>query len=139
MKVLDVQFILGFGFVVVALVVAAAVMRGSTLPLVGVGRGPLIAIAILGMIGCTAAGVSQATPLGWTHPLIVFGSVTGVIALAVIAAGLFGWDGLVRPIASVIPGGALLAATTEQLAVVIIAGLIVVKFVVNLAFALRTH
>lgn len=137
MKVFDIQFILGFGFVVLALVVAGAAMNGSALPLVGLGRGPLIAVAVLGMSGCAIAGISQATPLGWTHPLIVFGSIVGVIALAVIAAGLFGWDGLVRPIASVTPGGALIAATTEQLAVISLAGIIVVKFVVNLAFALR--
>jgi hypothetical protein len=53
-----------------------------------------------------------------------------------IGAGLFGWDGLLRPLARVAPGGTLIAATTEQLAVTALASLFVIKFVVSLAFAL---
>jgi len=86
------------------------------------------------MTGCAVAGISQTTTFGWTHPVMIFGSVLGVAALAVIAAGLFGWDALVRPLAALAPAGTLVTATTEQLAVVAIAGLIALKFVINLAF-----
>jgi hypothetical protein len=111
------------------------VVSGRTLPIFGGGRGALIAVAIVGMTGCAVAGISQATSLGWTDPLIVFGSVVGVIALAVIGAGLFGWDGIVRPVAALVPGGSLAAASTEDLALVAITGIIALKFVVNLVVA----
>jgi hypothetical protein len=54
----------------------------------------------------------------------------------VIGAGLFGWDGLLRPLAGIAPGGAPAAATTEQLAVAALVALFAVKYVLNLAFAL---
>jgi hypothetical protein len=58
------------------------------------------------------------------------------VALAVIGAGLFGWDGILRPAAALAPGGALVAATTEQLALVAITGIIALKFAINAVFAL---
>ena len=105
------------------------------MPIVGAGRGALIAVAIIGMAGCAIAGISQTTTFGWTHPVMILGSVLGVVALAVIGAGLFGWDGLLRPVAALAPGGALVAATTEQLALVAIAGIIALKFAINVVFA----
>ena len=59
----------------------------------------------------------------------------GVVALAVIAAGILGWDGILRPVATLMPGGSLVAATTEQLALVVIAGIIALKFAINVIFA----
>jgi hypothetical protein len=131
----EASFFLGLLLAVTAIVVAARAASGGTLPLVGSARGALIAVAIIGMSGCAVAGISQATTLGWTHPLIIVGSAFGVVALAVIAAGVFGWDGIVRPAVALVPGGALAAATTEQLALVAIAALIGAKFLINLAFA----
>lgn len=134
-KPFDASFFIGLFFVAASIAVAAYVVSGRTLPVFGAGRGPLIAVAIVGMTGCAVAGISQATSLGWTDPLIVFGSVVGVIALAVIGAGLFGWDGIVRPVAALVPGGSLGAASTEDLALVAITGIIALKFVVNLVVA----
>jgi hypothetical protein len=134
-KPFDVSFFVGLAFVLAAIAVAAVAVGGRALPIVGTGRGALIAVAVIGMTGCAVAGISQTTTFGWTHPVMILGSVLGIVALAVIAAGIFGWDPLVRPVASLVPGGTLIAATTEQLAIVAIAAMIALKFVINLAFA----
>jgi hypothetical protein len=134
-KPFDVSFFIGLAFVLAAIAVAAVAAGGRALPMVGTGRGALIAVAVIGMTGCAVAGISQTTTFGWTHPVMILGSVLGVVALAVIAAGIFGWDPVVRPVASLAPGGTLIAATTEQLAIVAIAAMIAVKFVINLGFA----
>jgi hypothetical protein len=131
----DFSFFVGLAFVLAAIAVAAVAVGGRALPIVGTGRGALIAVAVIGMTGCAVAGISQTTTFGWTHPVMILGSVLGIVALAVIAAGIFGWDPLVRPVASLVPGGTLIAATTEQLAIVAIAAMIALKFVINLGFA----
>jgi hypothetical protein len=135
-KPFDVSFFLGLVFVLAAIAVAAVAVGGRSLPVVGTGRGALIAVALIGMTGCAVAGISQTTTFGWTHPIMILGSVLGVGALAVIAAGIFGWDPVVRPVASLVPGGTLVSATTEQLAIVVIAAVIALKFLINLGFAL---
>ena len=134
-KVFDATFVFGFLFVVASLVVAALALTGRTVPLVGAGRGALIAVAVLGLSGCAVAGVSQTNTYSWTHPVMLIGVALGVVATAVILAGIFGWDGVVRPLASVGPIGAL-AATTEDLAVAALALLIALSFAINLAFSL---
>jgi hypothetical protein len=134
-KPFDVAFFVGLAFVLAAIAVAAVAVGGRALPIIGSGRGALIAVAVIGMTGCAVAGISQTTTFGWTHPVMILGSVLGVVALAVVAAGFFGWDPMVRPVASLLPGGTLVAATTEQLAIVAIAAMIGLKFVINLAFA----
>lgn len=134
-KPFDVSFFVGFAFVLAAIAVAAVAVGGRALPIVGTGRGALIAVALIGMTGCAVAGISQTTTFGWTHPVMILGSLLGIVALALIAAGIFGWDPVVRPVASLVPGGTLTTATTEQLAIVAIAAMIALKFVINLAFA----
>jgi hypothetical protein len=135
-KPFDLSFFIGLFFVLASLAVAAAAVGGRALPLVGTGHGALIAVAVIGMTGCAVAGISQTATFGWTNPVMILGSVLGVVALAVIAAGFFGWDGVLRPMASVVPGGVLAAATTEQLALVALSGMIALKFLINLGFAL---
>jgi len=135
-KPFDAPFFVGLIFVVASIAIAIAALNGRGLPIFGTGRGALIAVLVVGMSGCAIAGVSQATPLGWAHPLIITGSVLGVVAFAIIAAGLFGWDPVVRPLAALAPGGALVRATTEELALVAIAGMIALKFLINLGYAI---
>ena len=135
-KPFDVPFFIGLIFVVASIAIAIAAVNGRGLPVFGTGRGALIAVLVVGMSGCAIAGVSQATPLGWAHPLIITGSVLGVVALAIIAAGFFGWDQVVRPVAALVPGGTLVNATTEDLALVAITGIIALKFLINLGFAI---
>jgi hypothetical protein len=134
-KPFDAAFFVGLLFVLSALTLASLAINGRALPIVGAGRGALIAVVMIGMAGCAIAGISQTTTFGWTHPVMILGSVLGVVALAVIAAGILGWDGILRPIATLMPGGSLVAATTEQLALVAIAGIIALKFAINVIFA----
>jgi hypothetical protein len=123
--------------VLAALGVALVSLGGSPLPLVGAGRAALLAVAVLGISGCVSIGVSQAAQPGGIDTLgAVVQSALWVVVFAVIAAGLFGWDGLLRPLAGVAPGGGFLAATTAQLSIAALAALFALKYVVNLALAL---
>lgn len=135
MKMLEGQVIGGL-LVFVAVGVALLSLSGSPLPLVGAGRGALLAVAALGIAGCVLIGITGAAQPGGINPL---GAIVQlglwVIVFAVIGAGLFGWDGLLRPFAAVAPGG-LAIASTERLAIAALASLFVVKYVVNLGFAL---
>jgi hypothetical protein len=54
--------------VVLALGVAYGAITDPDLPIVGSGRGALLAVAVLGMAGCGVGGLSQAPVLGWSHP-----------------------------------------------------------------------
>lgn len=133
-----IAFIVGTIGVVVTLWLAWLALTSDSVPLVGSVRGALIAIAIIGMASCAVAGIGQAPLIGWTHPITIIGIIAGVVALALVGAGLFGWDGLVRPAAGVVPIGANLVATTERLAVGLLAGLIAIKWVVGIAQAAVT-
>jgi hypothetical protein len=134
-KPFDASFFIGTLVVVVAVIVAVAAVTTKSLPLIGSGRGALIAVAVIGMTGCAIAGISQAPILGWTHPVIILGALLGVVALAVIAAGLLGWDALLRPVAGFVPGTAEIAPTTEQVAVAALGALIVLKWAIGVVFA----
>ena len=130
--------ILGTAGVVVTLWLAWLALTSDSVPIVGSVRGALIAIAIVGMAACAVGGIGQAPIIGWTHPITIIGIVAGLLALALIGAGLFGWDALVRPAAGVVPIGTTVVATTERLAIGLLAGLIAVKWVVGMALALVT-
>ncbi|HJW22042.1 MAG TPA: hypothetical protein VJ506_06410 [Candidatus Limnocylindrales bacterium] len=135
---IGIAFILGTAGVVVTLWLAWLALTSDSVPIVGSVRGALIAIAIVGMAACAVGGIGQAPIIGWTHPITIIGIVAGVLALALIGAGLFGWDALVRPAAGVVPIGTTVVATTERLAIGLLAGLIAVKWVVGIALALVT-
>ena len=134
MNVLEGQ-LLGGVLVLAASAVALGSLTGWPSPKVGAGRGALLLVAALGTSGCVVVGMSQATqPI---DPLsAVVQSALWIMVLGAVGAGLFGWDGLLRPLARVVPGGALIDATTTQLAVAAVAALFVVKYLINLGFAL---
>ena len=127
------SFTLGTAGVVVSLWLAYVALTSDSVPIVGTVRGALIAIAIVGMAACAVGGIGQAPIIGWAHPITIIGIVMGLAALALIGAGLFGWDGLVRPAAGLIPVGSAVVATTERLAIGLLAALIAVKWVVGIA------
>jgi hypothetical protein len=128
--------LLGGLLVLAALGVALLSLGGSPLPIVGTGRAPLLAVAAFGISGCVIIGVSQAAQPGGIDPLgAVVQSALWVVVFAVIAAGLFGWDGLLRPLARgrarrLVPGRGHCAARHRC------ARCALVKYFVNLAFAL---
>lgn len=129
------SFVLGTAGVAVTLWLAWMALTSDSVPVVGTARGALIAIAIIGMAACAVGGIGQAPTIGWTHPITLFGIVVGVLALAIAGAGLFGWDALVRPVEGVVPIGSGVAATTERLAIGVLAGLIAVKWIVGIPLA----
>jgi hypothetical protein len=131
-----VSFLLGTAAVAVVLWLAWSALTSDSVPIVGTTRGALIAIVIVGMAACGVAGIGQATAIGWTHPITVFGILLGILALVVAGAGLFGWDGVVRPAASVVPMAADLAVTTERLAIGLLAALIAVKWIAGIPLSL---
>jgi hypothetical protein len=133
-KIFDTTFLAGSVLVIAALVVAALALTRDELPLVGTGVGALLAVAAIGMAGCAVGGISQAPVVGWTTPTIVLGIVLGVIALVIVAAGAFGWSGILQPIAQLVPGDAA-TLTPARTAVFALAVLIAVKWLIGIAMA----
>lgn len=127
-----ISFALGTATVVVCLALAYIAATSNSVPVVGTVRTTLIAMAVIGMAGCAIAGIGQAPTIGWTHPISIIGIVLGVLALAVVAAGLVGWDGFFAPIAGLVPSQDAVALTTERLAVISLALVIAVKWLVGL-------
>jgi hypothetical protein len=130
------SFVLGTVGVVITLWLAWMALTSESVPIVGTARGALIAVAIVGMAACAIGGIGQAPIIGWTHPITIFGIVVGVLALVLAGAGIFGWDALVRPAAGVVPLGSAIAATTERLAIGLLAALIAIKWIVGIPLAL---
>lgn len=133
---LDASSLAGLVLVALALCVAGAAIADPDLPVVGSGRGALLAVAVLGMVGCSVGGLSRAPVLGWSHPFIVVGSILGVVALVVIASGLLESDVVLRPVAQLAPGGLAADLSAVQLAIVALAGVIVAKTAIGVAYAL---
>jgi leucine-zipper of insertion element IS481 len=135
-KLFDGTFLAGTLLVVLALAIAVLAAVGRDLPWIGTGRGALIAVAVVGMAGCAIGGISQAPAIGWTHPVTLIGIVFGIAALTVIAAGLFGWEGVLQPIAGLVPGASGDGSSqTIRTAVVALAGIIAIKWLVAVVLA----
>jgi len=133
-RLFDATFMLGTVLVVVALGLAVAAVARDDLPLVGTGVGALIAVAVIGMAGCAVGGISQAPVAGWTSPTIILGIVLGVLALVVVAAGVFGWTGVLEPVAQLVPGQAG-TVVPARVAIVALGALIAVKWLIATAMA----
>src|SRR4051794_12468589 len=104
-RLFDTTFMFGTLLVLAALGIGIAALTRENVPVVGSGVGALIAVAVIGMAGCAVGGISQAPVAGWTSPMIILGVVLGVAALVVVAAGVFGWTGVLQPVAHLVPGG----------------------------------
>ena len=129
------SFLLGTAGVIVVVWLAWTALTSESVPVFGTARNALIGVAVVGMAACAVAGIGQAPIIGWTHPITIFGIVVGVLALVIAGAGLFGWDTVVSPVAGLVPVGTAVAATTERLAIGLLAGLIVIKWVVGIPLA----
>ena len=134
----DGSFWLSAVFVVAALGLAYAVVTRDEVPLVGTGTLALLAVAVIGMAGCAVGGIAQAPTVGWSSPVIIVGSVLGIAALVVMAAGLFGWTALLDPIAGVVPtSGAPISPV--RIATFGLAVIIFVKWLIAIAMAVVAH
>ncbi len=132
-KYFDASFFGGTVLTLAALALAYLALTNSALPVVGGARGALIAVTVIGFVACPVGGISQASTVGWTNPVIVAGSVVGVAMLLVVAAGLFGWDAQLRPVAQFVPGALAVDLSTERLAIFALAALMLVKWVLDIA------
>jgi hypothetical protein len=137
-KLFDGTFFLGSALVIAALIVATAAIVRDDLPIIGVGVGALLAVGVLGMAGCAVAGISQAPALGWTAPAMVLGTALGLLALLILASGVFGWTSVLAPIAQLLPGGATSAAPATS-AILGLALLIGVKWLIAIVMAATAH
>jgi hypothetical protein len=135
-RLFDSTFVLGSVLVLLALGIAVAAAMRADLPLVGTGVGALIAVAVIGMAGCAVGGISQAPAAGWTNPAVVAGIVLGVVALVVTAAGVFGWSGVLQPVAQLIPGQGESVAPARG-AIVALGAVIALKWLIATVMAAR--
>jgi hypothetical protein len=133
-KLFDSTFFVGSALVIAALAVAFLALTRDELPIIGTGVGALLAVAIIGMAGCAVGGISQAPAMGWTAPMVVLGTVLGIVALLVIAAGVFGWTAVLEPIARVVPVQSV-AASPVSASIFALAALIAVKWFVAIGMA----
>ena len=135
-RTFDGPFWLGAALTLATMAIAVGAIVSPSLPVIGNGRGALIAVAVLGLAACMVAGIGQAPTIGWTNPAIVAGSVIGVLALVVIVAGFGVWPGLVQPVGDALTRATGSAAlTVEQSAIAALAGIVAVKWVVGLVLA----
>jgi hypothetical protein len=137
-KLFDTTFLTGSALVLLALGVAFLAITRDQLPIIGTGVGALLAVAAIGMAGCAVGGISQAPALGWTAPTIVFGTVLGLVAILIIAAGVSGWTPVLEPIARFVPGQAAVP-TPVTTAIFALAVLIAVKWVVAIGMAVAAR
>lgn len=133
---IQLSFVLGTAGVLITLWLAFVALTNDSVPIVGSVRGALIAIVVVGMAACAVAGIGQAPVIGWTHPITIIGIVVGVLALVAAGAGLLGFDGVLSPVSGIVPMGASVAATTERVAIGVIAALIAIKWVVGIPLAM---
>ena len=133
-RLFDATFMVGTLLVLMALAIAFAAITRDDPPLVGTGVGALIAVAVIGMAGCAVGGISQAPVAGWTSPTIVLGIALGVLALVVIAAGVFGWAGILQPVAQFVPGQAG-TPTPARTAIAALGALMAVKWLIATGMA----
>jgi hypothetical protein len=133
-RAFDGSFFIGAGFVLGSLGLAWAALSNPALPIIGSGRGALLAVGLIGLAGCTVGGLPHTTVVDWSHPMIVVGTALGIAALAIILAGLLGWDAVLRPVAQLVPGGLVRSPSTEQLAIIALAGVIALKWLISTAW-----
>jgi hypothetical protein len=138
-KLFDATFLLSTLLAGAALAIAFAAVTRDDLPLVGTGVGALITVALIGMAGCAVGGISQAPIVGWTSPTILLGIVLGVIAIAIVGAGLFGWDGVLQPITQLVPGHAATTLTPARTATFALGALIAFKWLIATGMAAFAH
>lgn len=105
---------------VVAAVIVYAGVTGRTLPLVNDARGALIALLVVGMAMCAMGGISQVGVSGkWASPVAILGYLVGAAILIVAISVFAGWK--------------LPYIAGDREAIIAIAGLMAVKYLIGTA------
>jgi hypothetical protein len=95
-----------------------ATLAGKTLPLISGPRAALIALLVVGMAACLG-GIGQVGASGrWLSPLAIVGHLLGVAILVVIVSAFAGWK--------------MPFVQSETQAVVVVAGIMAVKFLIGI-------
>lgn len=120
---------------IVAALVVAALLANVRLPLLESDRATFIALVVVGMAMCALGGIGRAqSTLGWTKPVTLAGIIIGSLALVLVAAVLSGRAGFLAPVASVVGGSSAVESATYRAATVVLAGLMLLKWAIGLAF-----
>ncbi len=119
---------------VAAIAVAAA--RGEPVPVLGSYEAGLVGMLVLGSVMCSWGMQAMAGRYGYRRASLV-GAPIGILNLALILSGLFGWTLLLGPATTALDGEGV--ATPARAAIVSLAALMAVKWAIAwLAYAPRS-
>lgn len=136
-KPFDATFLGGTVLAALAVGLAWAAVTRVELPVLGSGGGLLLAIGVVGLASCAVGGIGTITEFDITQPRILIGTVLGVVAIAIVVAGLLGWTAPFQPLVQLVPGEAA-SVSAVQLASLALAGLIALKWLVAVVLALTS-
>jgi len=136
-KLLDTSFIGGTVLALLAVGLAWAAVTRTEVPVLGSGAGLLLGIGAVGLAACAVGGIGTVTEFDISQPRILIGTVLGIVALAIVVAGLLGWTAPFQPLVQLVPGEAA-SVSAVQLASLALAGLIAAKWVIATILAIVT-
>ena len=84
-------------FAIPAAVIVVAAVDGSDLPVIGTGVSAIVVLFVIATVMCARGIVAMQGRFGAGAFLI--GTPLGIVALALVVSGIFGWSPLLRPIA----------------------------------------
>jgi hypothetical protein len=113
----------------VAILIVVGVIAGASLPLIAEERTALLVVAALGLAMCGFGMYRSVAARGWRHPLNLVGSALGALVILLVASTLTGMLSAASP-PSAISG--------ERLALLIIIGVISLKWVISLGESLTS-
>ena len=111
-----------------AAVIVVAALDDASLPIVGSGRGALIALWVLGSLMCSQGIASMRGRYGLGRASLV-GLPLGLLATALIFSALFGWTPLLQPIAGAMAGSGQ-AVSPDRAAIVGVGAIMAVKWAI---------
>jgi hypothetical protein len=129
LKLFDASFLGGTGLALLTIGFAWAAVTRTELPVLGSGAGLLLAIGAVGLASCAIGGIGTVTEFDLTQPRILVGTALGILAFAIVVAGLLGWTAPFQPLVQLVPGEAA-SVSAVQLASLALAGLIAAKWVI---------
>ena len=114
-------------FGIPAAIIVIAALNDSSLPIIGAGRGALIALWVIASIMCGQGIASMRGRFGGRAFMV--GAPFGLLALALILSALFGWSLLLQPIANAMAGSGP-AVSLDRAAIVGVGAIMVVKWAI---------
>jgi hypothetical protein len=141
-RAFDGTFWLGTVLVALALAIVLATLRSVEIPVLGSGRLALLVVGALGLAACMTVGsgttvVDGRTVFDMSSPVTLVGTAFGLLAFALVVAGLIGLEPILRPVGQFLPGAVATGeGAVQRIAIVMLGGLIAAKWLIG--FALTT-